>query len=85
MVACTGPDSLTRYDHMWVMYKNEVGRWTLIEPLILTGAEEGKTTAPSAPPQSPPQVQSAAYVPEFLFNDSHLWIVKAKAESRHHR
>jgi hypothetical protein len=66
------------HDHMWVVYKNERGYWTLIEPLRL-----GKALAEEHLPrvrklgQSPPPVE---YVPRFLFNDCHLWAVKGTAE-----
>ncbi len=68
----------TPHDHMWVMYKNERGYWTLIEPLRM-----GRALADEHIPDTrelgrfAPQVE---YVPHFLFNDSHLWAVKGTAE-----
>ncbi len=68
----------TPHDHMWVMYKNERGQWALIEPLRV-----GKVLADEHIPETrklgqfAPQVE---YVPQFLFNDSHLWAVKGTAE-----
>lgn len=60
------------YDHMWVMYKNEGGRWQLLEPLVVhTGkvtSDQKGTRGRPAPPVS--------YVPHFLFNDAHLWRVR---------
>jgi hypothetical protein len=70
------------HDHMWVMYKGERGYWTLIEPLRLGQAladhEIGASRDLSVPP---PEVE---YLPQFLFNDSHMWAVRGAAtfESR---
>jgi hypothetical protein len=67
----------TSHDHMWVMYKTERGNWTVIEPLRLGRAlddahlPEVKQTLPP-----PPEVE---YIPQFLFNDTHLWAVKDNA------
>lgn len=65
-------------DHAWVMYKNEAGRWELIEPLKLSEP---------APPPSPrgrqrreatplPPSGRLDYFPQFLFNADHLWQVE---------
>lgn len=67
------------YDHMWVVYKNERGHWTLIEPLRL-----GKALADEHLPALRPLGQQAPkveYVPRFLFNDTHLWAVRGQADS----
>lgn len=58
------------FDHMWVMYKAEDGQWTVLEPLL-----------PPTPPRGfgrdrKPRALHAEYVPQFLFNDSHLWAVR---------
>lgn len=65
------------HDHMWVMYKNERGYWTLIEPLRMGRALDDEHI-PEAREfgQFAPQVE---YQPHFLFNDSHLWAIKGTA------
>jgi hypothetical protein len=58
------------YDHMWVVYKNERGHWTLIEPLRLCKAlADEHVPVPRPFGQRAPEVE---YVPRFLFNDRHL-------------
>lgn len=70
------------YDHMWVMYKNEAGKWTLIEPLKLTSSE--KKLSKQSEHEKQLKIRElmrqdssviAEYRPSFLFNDSHLWAV----------
>jgi len=65
-----------KYDHMWVMYKNESGRWLLIEPLYIT--TKNKTQVQSKPMPMTKLHQASPdliyeYIPQFLFNDVHLW------------
>jgi hypothetical protein len=84
------------YDHAWVMYKSEAGRWTLIEPLRLAVAPgRGRKAAGvrlrgqrqrELPPGFRPHVHAVEYVPHYLWNDAHLWRVPspgAPAEFRH--
>jgi Transglutaminase-like superfamily len=64
-----------RYDHAWVVYKNESGRWQLIEPFRRPAAaarQRGRRRGERAPKLLPGPVR---YVPSFLFNDAHLWVV----------
>jgi Transglutaminase-like superfamily len=58
------------YDHAWVMYKTEDGRWTLLEPLQLHREAKG-----AFHPETPSGLAQAEYVPYFVFNDVHLWEV----------
>lgn len=58
------------YDHAWVMYKNEVGRWILLEPLHLQREVKGAFN-----PEKPSGLTQAEYIPYFVFNDVHLWEV----------
>jgi hypothetical protein len=59
------------------MYKNERGRWNVLEPLRITGA--AKKALPAS--LKKPKLQKAGnvflyeYEPLFLFNDYHLWQV----------
>ncbi len=66
------------HDHMWVMYKSERGRWTVIEPLRLGKALADEHLPEVRQPVQPPS--EIEYVPQFLFNDSHLWAVRGNAE-----
>lgn len=59
------------YDHAWVMYKNETGRWTLLEPLHLHRGAKG-----AFKPERPSGLTQAEYIPYFVFNDVHLWEVR---------
>lgn len=55
-------------DHVWVMYKNEVGQWQVIEPACAQKHNIQETSA-----RIPSQ---AEYIPYFMFNDTHLWQVR---------
>lgn len=63
-------------DHVWVMYKNESGRWMLVEPLLYT-TTAGRAEKLSREPAVPPPAETYEYVPYFVFNDSHLWSLKS--------
>jgi hypothetical protein len=67
------PNGLQHHDHMWVMYKNEMGQWLLFEPLLQTRG--GRSPARRSRNRS----FEARYRPKFLFNDCHLWQVSASA------
>jgi hypothetical protein len=62
----------TDHDHSWVMYKDEEGRWRVLEPLL-----EVPSDAEEPPTQrgAQPMPLAAEYRPSFLFNDAHLWEV----------
>ncbi len=67
----------TDHDHMWVMYKSERGHWAVIEPLRL-----GKALADEHLPEVRADIRplpEVEYVPQFLFNDHHLWAVRGSA------
>jgi len=63
-------------DHVWVMYKDEAGRWLLLEPTHATKVE-GLRAAPKT--ETPVR---AEYVPLYLFNDVHLWAVAGVADEK---
>jgi hypothetical protein len=67
----------TGCDHAWVMYKNEQGRWTLLEPLP-GGGTNNKNDCKSIPLHLG-QV-TAEYHPLFVFNRDHLWGVISRGE-----
>jgi hypothetical protein len=62
------------FDHVWVMYKNERGRWLLFEPLHVNHPSKNirRKRVPSVPTSGVTRIE---YVPWFLFNDAHLWRV----------
>jgi hypothetical protein len=64
------------HDHMWVMYKNERGKWMVIEPLQLGQALPDEHLPIAGIIEKKPCVQ---YIPYFLFNDHHLWAVRDNA------
>lgn len=58
------------YDHVWVMYKDESGKWQIIEPAHISGKQDtGHGKAGRMP-------DSAEYIPVFVFNDVHLWAMQ---------
>jgi len=60
------------HDHAWVAYKNEAGRWQILEPLI-TRRYETRQRMNVRVAGLPRDVERAEYVPYYLFNDVHLW------------
>lgn len=56
-------------DHVWVMYKDEAGRWLLLEPTHARTIEQADVAKKSEAPVR------AEYIPIYLFNDVHLWAV----------
>jgi hypothetical protein len=70
-----------RFDHAWVVYKNEFGQWRIIEPLRpLATSSPGKGAKARAGARTAALLvpEAVRYVPSFLFNDQHLWIVVRK-------
>lgn len=69
-----------RYDHAWVVYKNESGQWCLIDPLQRTVRPRDplRRRGRGAPSARRPVPGPVRYVPSFLFNDDHLWVVVRK-------
>lgn len=57
-------------DHVWVMYKNESGQWTVVDP----APTEDRVAAASA--RSTKTTEPPSYEPYFLFNDVHLWSIR---------
>lgn len=61
-------------DHVWVMYKDEAGKWQVIEPAARV-ARTKKTGKKEAKQGKMPD--SAEYIPFFIFNDVHLWTMQS--------
>lgn len=59
-------------DHVWVMYKTEVGRWLVIEPSVAKARILRSNAIPKSVISHP---ISAEYIPYYVFNDQHLWQV----------
>jgi hypothetical protein len=81
----TGDTQPSDFDHMWVMYKNEAGRWTLLEPppqepTLAIGSKTRCQGATDLLKALPTQSVTVEYRPRFLFNDSHLWEVTGGKE-----
>jgi hypothetical protein len=70
----------SEHDHMWVMYKNEAGRWMVIEPLHFASMKGKRKTADRGSP-APARLRRADYVPRFLFNQDHVWMVARDAKA----
>lgn len=62
---------VAQYDHAWVVYKSESGRWKLIEPLL--HVDSGKKRVKSRTGVSRKSNASYIYDPSFIFNTDHLW------------
>lgn len=60
--------------HCWVMYKNEKGRWTLLESTFDTGGDR----LPDA--DNFIQPGTVRYLPSYCFNDNHLWRIRNGSE-----
>ena len=60
------------FDHVWVMYKDESGKWQVIEP-----ARMKKSTTKVMRKNLP---DGSEYIPYYLFNDVHLWAVQPPSE-----
>jgi len=57
--------------HAWPIYKNEAGKWCLLESTL--------DTPQSKLPEADPLTQKGVkfqYIPEFCFNQYHLWQIK---------
>jgi hypothetical protein len=79
-VEFTSEGRVATRDHMWVMYKDELGNWLLFEPLL-----QSRRAQPPAR-RAWRRALEARYRPQFLLNDFHLWQVTAvpgKIESLH--
>ena len=69
-----------KHDHCWVMYQNESGVWEILEPLRAVAprpARVGARPAKSARPARRP-AQSIEYVPHYVFNADHLWLIQSR-------
>ncbi len=68
------PRGKTRHhDHCWVMYQNEKGVWEILEPtgLVKHGRAGSKKRAGQA------AVYPTEYVPHYVFNVDHLWLIRS--------
>jgi len=64
--------SRTAHAHAWIVYRDERGRWLVLDPLLSTqDAAEDR-----ASPRRAPRVRRFDYEPRFVFNDQHLWAMK---------
>lgn len=64
------PGIARRHDHSWVMYQSEAGAWEILDPLQFAKTPRRRTrelAGASVPTE---------YVPHFVFNADHLWLVR---------
>jgi hypothetical protein len=70
-----------KFDHAWVMYKNEGGAWEILETVAQPGVRQGSRGSAKRPgqpkPRKPLPQADIEYVPHFVFNRSHLWRVRS--------
>lgn len=64
------------FDHAWVMYKRESGKWMILEPLDLVTAKRivKKSLKPATILLPTQPICIYEYKPSFLFNWEHLWV-----------
>ncbi len=67
-----------KHDHCWVMYQNESGIWEILEPLRAVAAGPAKASTRAARRLA----QSVEYIPHYVFNADHLWIIRSREPSR---
>jgi hypothetical protein len=67
-----------KHDHCWVMYQNESGVWEILEPLRAVAAPAAK--ASTRPGRR--LAQRVNYVPHYVFNADHLWLMQSRDLSR---
>lgn len=75
-----------RFDHAWVMYKSEAGRWLLVEPLLTASSSVKRSTSRRKRGRAPVRANfsrhgAIEYVPKYLFNADHLWSTGGEASS----
>ena len=61
--------------HAWVMYKQENGLWKVLEPTIMSVKVDKKNTNDNPTEPLHKNAASIEYIPEFVFNDDHLWVM----------
>jgi hypothetical protein len=79
-----------KHDHCWVMYQNESGVWEILEPLCVVGPQPARDSARLAKGLRPAKgarparrvAQSVEYVPHYVFNADHLWLIQSRELSR---
>ncbi|TAL67846.1 MAG: transglutaminase domain-containing protein [Bacteroidetes bacterium] len=65
------------FDHVWVMYKNEIGRWRVIDPLKTKNYNKISQKVTESADNSQNQILKTEYIPYYIFNDYHLWSVNS--------
>ncbi len=68
-----------RQAHCWVMYQNESGVWEILEPtaLVQHKAAGSKGRAANA------AMYPTEYVPHYVFNSDHLWLIRSAHVDAH--
>jgi predicted transglutaminase-like cysteine proteinase len=59
-------------DHAWVMYKNDLGLWLLIDPVLFV-QEDKKEKKKETQINKLDRDRKIEYIPYYVLNDEHLW------------
>lgn len=59
------------HPHVWLEYKTERGRWIVVEPFDPLGETNATAEKPVHPPEG-----AITYVPQFFFNEAHVWTLE---------
>ncbi len=79
----SAPKGGRRWDHAWVMYKDEGGAWEIIEPLahcmdaVVKKTRQKKEETPRDFLETASKQSDIEYVPYYVFNRQHLWRVRS--------
>jgi hypothetical protein len=72
-VVVTTGSHVEEFDHVWVAYKTESGRWSIIDPLLCNRTQEERPLPRARPKKA--SLRRIHYRPWYVFNDVHLWCV----------
>lgn len=59
--------------HCWVMYQNESGIWEILEPTALVKHKAAASKGRAVKTETYP----TEYVPHYVFNSDHLWLIRS--------
>lgn len=60
--------------HAWVVYKDEVGAWRILEPLAISEPKSGAKR--NSGRNGSKELLDIEYIPQFVLNPQHLWNVR---------
>jgi hypothetical protein len=59
--------------HCWVMYQNESGVWEILEPTAIVKHKAARSKSRAVRAETYP----TEYVPHYVFNSDHLWLIRS--------